>query len=93
MGRREGETYFPTSSYDSLRRGLPCQKTLALQLAREAGVSTSEPLALADVEKIQNVLAPVYQIKVLKIGRPHMIVYAGPEAERQHLARVGGWSF
>ena len=72
---------FPVSSYVSLRRGLPCQKTLALQLAREAGVSTSEPLGLADVEKIQNVLTPVYQIKVMKIGRPHMIVYVGPEAE------------
>ena len=76
---------FPSSSYVSLRRGLPCQKTLALQLAREAGVSTSDLLGLADVEKIQNVLAHVYQIKVMKIGRPHMIVYAGPEAESRIL--------
>ena len=76
---------FPSSSYVSLRRGLPCQKTQALQLAREADVSTSEPLGLADVEKIQRVLTPIYQIKVMKIGRPHMIVYAGPEAERRIL--------
>ena len=74
---------FPPSSYDSLRRGLPCQKAQALQLAREAGVSTTEPLGLADIEKIQRVLSPTYQIKVMKIGRPHMIVYAGPEAQRR----------
>ena len=74
---------FPPSSFDSLRRGLPCQKVQALQLAREAGVSTTEPLGLPDVEKIQRVLSPTYQIKVMKIGRPHMIVYSGPEAERR----------
>ena len=74
---------FPQSSYISLRRGLPCQKVQALQLAREAGVSTTEPLGLSDVEKIQRVLSPTYQIKVLKIGRLHMIVYAGPEEERR----------
>ena len=79
----EKANQFPPSSYDSLRRGLPCQKTQALQLAREAGVSTTEPLGLADLEKIQNVLTPVYQIKVLQIGRPHMIVYAGPKAQRR----------
>ena len=74
---------FPPASYDSLRRGLPCQTVHALQLAREAGVSTTEPLGLTDVEKIQRVLSPTYQIKVMKIGRPHMIVYAGPEAQRR----------
>ena len=79
----EKANQFPPSSYDSLRRGLPCQKTQALQLAREAGVSTTEPLGLADLEKIQNVLTPVYQIKVLQIGRPHMIVYVGPKAQRR----------
>ena len=42
---------FPPSSYISLRRELPCQKVQALQLAREAGVSTTEPLGLTDVEK------------------------------------------
>ncbi len=79
----EQANQFPPSSYRSLRRGLPCQKVQALQLAREAGVSTTEPLGLSDIEKIQRVLTPIYQIKVLKIGRPHMIVYAGPEAQRR----------
>ena len=78
----EKANQFPPSSYDSLRRGLPCQKTQALQLAQEADVSTTEKLGLTDLKKIQNVLTPVYQIKVLKIGRPHMIVYAGPKAPR-----------
>ena len=78
---------FPPASYHSLRRGLPCQTVQALQLAREAGVSTTEPLGLTDVEKIQCVLSPTYQIKVMKIGRPHMIVYAGPEAQRRILRR------
>ena len=73
---------FPPSSYDSLRRGLPCQKTQALQLAQEADVSTTEKLGLPDLKKIQNVLTPTYQIKVLQIGRPHMIVFSGPEAPR-----------
>ena len=76
---------FPPSSYRSLRLGLPCQKVQALQLAREAGVSVTDPLGLPDVDKIQRVLSPTYQIKVLKIGRPHMIVYAGPEAPRHIL--------
>ena len=79
----EKANQFPPSSYVSLRRGLPCQKTQALHLAQEAGVSTTEKLGLTDLEKIQNVLTPIYQIKVLQIGRPHMIVYAGPEAQRR----------
>ena len=79
----EKANQFPPSSYRSLRDGLPCQKVQALQLGREAGVSTTEPLGLADIEKIQRVLSPIYQIKVMKIGRPHMIVYVGPEAQRR----------
>ena len=79
----EKANQFPPSSYRSLRRGLPCQKVQALQLAREAGVSATEPLGLTDIEKIQRVLSPTYQIKVMKIGRPHMIVYVGPEAQRR----------
>ena len=79
----EKANQFPPSSYRTLRNGRPCQKTQALQLALEAGVSTTETLGLTDLENIQSVLTPVYQIKVLQIGRPHMIVYAGPKAQRR----------
>ena len=78
----EKANHFPPVAYRTLRNGRPCQKTLALQLAQEADVSTTEKLGLVDLKKIQNVLTPVYQIKVLQIGRPHMIVYAGPKAPR-----------
>ena len=78
----EQANQFPPSSFVSLRRGYPCQKAQAIQLGREADVSTTEKLGLMDLKKIQQVLSPVYQIKVLKIGRPHMIVYSGPPAPR-----------
>ena len=74
---------FPESSYDSLRRGFPCQKRLALALAERAGISTTEPCGWDELQKIQDALTPLYQIKVLQIGRPHMIVFKGPKAPRQ----------
>ena len=76
---------FPISPYASLRRGLPCQKTQALELVQQAGLSPSEPCGLPHVKKIQEVWTPTYQIKVMKIGRPHMIVFARPPAPRRIL--------
>ena len=72
---------FPISSFNSLKHGFPCQKTLALELTQQARLSPSEPCGLPQLKKIQEVPTPDYQIKVLKIGRPHMIVCAGPPAE------------
>ena len=71
---------FPPAGYRALREGSPQQKVQAIQLGREAGVSITEPLGLEDLTKIQAVLTPRYQIKVLQIGLPHMIVFAGPKA-------------
>ena len=73
---------FPPASYTSLREGNPCQKRQALQLAQDAGVSIVDKLGLHDVKKIQQVLSPLYQIRVLQIGKPHMIIYSGPRAPR-----------
>ena len=78
----EKANIFPPAGYKTLRNGSPCQKTQALELAQQANVSTTEKLGLVDLKKIQKVLTPVYQIKVLQIGRPHMIVYTGPPAPR-----------
>ena len=71
---------FPLSSYDSLRRGLPCQKHQAQELLTKAGLTTG-PCGLEELAKLQSVLQG-YQIKVLKVGLPHMIVFSGPEANR-----------
>ena len=78
----EKANVFPPAGYKTLRNGSPCQKTQALELAQQADVSTTEKLGLEDLKKIQSVLTPLYQIKVLQIGRPHMIVFSGPPAPR-----------
>ena len=71
---QNGET--PVTSYQSLRRGHSIQALKARELHTLAGV-TEGACNLEDIAKFQTVLTG-YQIKVLKMGRPHMIVYAGP---------------
>ena len=78
----EKANVFPPVGYKTLRDGWPSQKRQALELAQQANVSTTEKLGLEDLKKIQDTLTPVYQIKVLQIGRPHMIVFSGPPAPR-----------
>ena len=78
----EKANVFPPVGYKTLRYGWPSQKRQALELAQQANVSTTEKLGLEDLKKIQDTLTPVYQIKVLQIGRPHMIVFSGPPAPR-----------
>ena len=41
---------------------------------------------IEELHKFQQVLLPTYQLKVLQIGRPHMIIFAG--AESPHLIRL-----
>ena len=79
---QEDHREFPESSYNSLKRGFPCQTTLAHRLSVEAGVSTDRPCGIEELDKFQRVLLPTYQLKVLQIGRPHMIIFAGVEAPR-----------
>ena len=73
---------FSESSFNSLRRGMPCQTRLALRLTEEAGVSPIHPCGIEELKKFQQVLSPQYQLKVLQIGRPHMVVFSGVEAPR-----------
>ena len=73
----EKDNRFPTVSYRTLRSNSKTQKQIAQQLLGEAG--DEGPCGLAELAKLQAVL-PDYQIKVLKVGRPHMLVYVGPES-------------
>ena len=73
----------PTVAYYSLRRGRPAQKNQAPQLMQEAGVGEG-PCGFNELAKLQAVL-PSYQLKVLQIDRPHMIVFAGPPQLRKIL--------
>ena len=74
---------FPPLGYQTLRRGTPGQERQARQLLQDAGVGTG-PCGLPELAKFQAAL-PDYQIKVMKVGRPHMIVYAGPDNPRRIL--------
>ena len=74
----EKDNRFPTVSYRTLRSNSKTQKRIAQQLLNEAGVDEG-PCGLPELAKFQAVL-PDYQIKVFKVGRPHMLVYAGPES-------------
>ena len=55
----EQANQFPPVAYRALREGSPQQKVQAIQLGREADVSTTEKLGLVDLKKIQQVLSPV----------------------------------
>ena len=79
----ERANVFPPVGYNALRDGRPAQERQARQLLRDAGVGEG-PCGLAELAKFQTAL-PDYQIKVMKVGRPHMIVYAGPDKPRRIL--------
>ncbi len=74
---------FPEASYRTLRRGLPSQKRLAQRLLRDAGVAEG-PCGVEELRLLQAVM-PEYQIRVLCIDKPHMIVFAGPPQPRKIL--------
>ena len=74
---------FPEVSYDNLRRGYPAQTRLARELLVTAGVPEG-PCGLPELQKFQEVLQD-YQIKVVRVGRPHMIIFAGPSKPRKLL--------
>ena len=79
---QEDHREFPESSYQSLRRGLPCQKVLARRLCTEAGVVFDQRCGLEELQRFQDALLPTYRLKVLQVGQPHMIIFSGQEAPR-----------
>ena len=62
--------------YKNLKQGYPVQERLAKELHRLAGVPEG-PCGLHELDQFQTAL-PGYQIKVVSIDPPHMIIYAGP---------------
>ena len=62
--------------YKNLKQGYPVQERLAKELHRLAGVPEG-PCGLLELQMFQTAL-PGYQIKVMSIDPPHMIIYAGP---------------
>ena len=66
---------FPPIGFNTLRKGKPSQKRLALELLQTAGVAPG-PCGLPELVQLQAAM-PEYQIKVLKVGRPHMMVFVG----------------
>ena len=79
----EKHSIFPESSYVSLRQGLPCQERLAKALHRQAGVPEG-PCGIPELLCFQAAM-PEYQIVVMAIDPPHMILYKGPEARQKIL--------
>ena len=69
--------------YEDLRRGRNQQTIRARELHLRAGVPEG-PCDIPELQKFQDFLTD-YQIKVLAVDKPHMIVFAGPPASKQIL--------
>lgn len=69
--------FTPPHSYRTLKQGGPVQTQLACELHELAQVPEGA-CGLEELQKFQDAL-PDYQIKVLRLGPPHMIVFAGPD--------------
>ena len=79
---QEDHHEFPESSYQSLRRALPCQTVLARRLCTQAGVAFDKRCGLEELQRFQQAILPTYRLKVLQVGQPHMIIFSGEEAPR-----------
>ena len=64
--------------YHNLKQGCPVQERLAKELHQLAGVPEG-PCAIPELERFQASL-PDYQIKVVSIDPPHMIIFVGNPA-------------
>ena len=62
--------------YKNLKDGYPVQERLAKELHRLAGVHEGS-CGISELQKFQEVL-PDYQIKVMSIDPPHMLIFVGP---------------
>ena len=70
--------------YENLRRGLPVQGTRARALLQEAEVPEG-PCGMCKLDTFQKALSPAYQICVLSVDKPHMIIFKGPPADKKIL--------
>lgn len=57
---------------------------MAKELHRKAGVEEG-PCGISELAAFRKVLTPQYQIKVMAVDKPHMIIYQGPPAPRHIL--------
>lgn len=69
--------------YVNLRKGHPAQKVRAEELHTKAKVPKGT-CGIKELQMFQQAL-PDYQIKVLSVDKPHMIIFAGPEADKKIL--------
>lgn len=69
--------------YVNLRKGHPAQKVRAEELHTKAKVPKGT-CGIKELQMVQQAL-PDYQIKVLSVDKPHMIIFAGPEADKKIL--------
>ena len=72
----DADGYTRDRDYRNLVAGYPVQEKKAQDLHRLAGVPEG-PCGLPELAQFQTAL-PDYQIKVMSIDPPHMIIYAGP---------------
>ena len=68
--------------YKNLKDGYPVQERLAKELHRLAGVPEG-PCGISELQKFQAVL-PGYQIKVMSMEPPHMLIFMGPTVGQDH---------
>ena len=68
------------SDYHNLKQGCPVQERRAKELHRLAGIPEG-PCGIPEIQKFQEVL-PGYQIKVMSIDPPHMIIFCGPQSDK-----------
>ena len=66
--------------YKNLAKGYPIQEQRAKELHQLAGVPEG-PCGIEEIKKFQQVL-PEYQIKVISITPPHMVIFEGPESDK-----------
>ena len=84
MKARVDEDY----EYNNLRRGRNIQTVRAKTLHAQAGV-TEEPCGIPELTQFQAAL-PGYQIKVLSVDKPYMVIFEGQEADKKLLlVKVG----
>ena len=70
-------------NYENLRDGRPIQEKEAKELHRLAGIEEG-PCGIQELDAFQKVL-PDYQLKVMAVDSPHMIIFQGPPAPLQIL--------
>ena len=65
--------------WDTLRRGLPRQTTMARDLHQKAGVPEG-PCGLEELARFQDTLGADYQLLVMSMAKPFLLIFKGPPA-------------